>query len=387
MSAAGFLAASVPLRLASGGAVVAIPILAVAELDNVAIGGALVAASLAPAVLAAPIVGAALDRARHPKLLVIGAALVTVIAFAAVALLGILPLPVIAVLLVAAGFASPFYMGGLSSFVTDEIVNERRAYGFDSLAYNVAWVGGPAIVAAGALSGSPRLAMWLMAGAALVGAIGTLALRMPAHPSVGETAWRTIVTGARHLVVHRPLSVVMVSSTLAHFGAGALPIAAVALSLERTGTASDAALLVTAFAVGGLVGALAAIARPSERFAPEAVMGVGFAAVGFFTLVAVPDLGLGWTIAAIGLSGVFTASSNVAMLLLRKQQSPVGVRSQVFTIGAGLRSMSGAVGAAVAGILAGMPAGILIGGIGASWLLSAAVMLAYPRGTEPLPEG
>ncbi|MEO8095762.1 MAG: hypothetical protein ABI632_12650, partial [Pseudolysinimonas sp.] len=61
MSVAGYLATSIPLRVASAGSVVALPILAVQRLDNVALGGALVAASLAPAVIVAPLAGVALD--------------------------------------------------------------------------------------------------------------------------------------------------------------------------------------------------------------------------------------------------------------------------------------------------------------------------------------
>lgn len=386
VSAAGYLAATVPLRLAGAGAAVAIPLLAVSEYDDVALGGALVAASLAPAVVAAPLVGAVMDRVRHPRLLVMASGVVTFVAFGATALLGTVPIEVIFVLLVAAGAVSPFYMGGASSFVTDEIVDERRAFAYDSGSYNIGYVGGPAIVAVSAVGGSAVLAMWLMAGAALAGAIATLALRMPARPQAIESMWQTIAAGAKHLVGHRPLTVVIASSTLAYSGSGALPIAAVALSLERTGSAADAAIIVTAFAIGGLVGSVLAIVRPSERFSPEMVMGLGFAAIGAFTLVAVPNLGLGWTIAAIGLSGVFTASSNIAMLQLRKQQSPLGVRSQIFTIGAGLRTTAAAAGAAVAGLVAGLPAGILLAGIALSWLASGAIMLLYPRGTQPLPE-
>ena len=72
--------------------------------------------------------------------------------------------------------------------------------------------------------------------------------------------------------------------------------------------------------------------------------------------------------------------------MLRKQQSPLGMRSQVFTIGSGLRATSTAVGAAVAGALAGLDAGVLIAGVGIVWLLSAAIMLAYPRGAQELAE-
>jgi hypothetical protein len=386
VGALGYLSASIPLRLATAGSVVAIPILAVQELDDIAVGGALVAASLAPAIIAAPLVGAALDRARRPGWLVFAGASATVAGFSTSALLGIVPLPVIALLLVAAGAGAPFLLGGLSSFVTDEIPEERRAYAYDALSYNIASVAGPGIVAVAAVSGSNRLGMWLMAGAAAVGAVGALALRLRARPAATESVLRTIASGTRHLTLHRPIAVVTSAGTLATFGQGALPIAAVALSLERAGSAEEAAVIMTAFAIGGLAGALVAAVRPPKRFTPQLVMGGGFALIGVFTLLAVPSLGLGWTIVVIGLSGVFTASSNAAMLMLRKQQSPLGMRSQVFTIGSGLRATSTAVGAAVAGALAGLDAGVLIAGVGIVWLLSAAIMLAYPRGVEALAE-
>ena len=386
MSTFSYLATTVPIRLASAGSVVAIPILSVHEFHDVSIGGALVAASLAPAVLAAPVVGVALDRSRHPRLLIVIAAIVTFIGFGAVALLGILPLPLIAVLLVASGLAAPFMFGGLSSFVTDAIPGERRAYALDALSYTIASVAGPGVVALAGLTGIGRLGMLLMAAAALVGALGTIGLPMPPRPVPDVSVWGTISTGLRHLTFHRPLAVVMASGTLNALGGGALPIAAVALALERTGSAADGALIVTAFAIGGLLGGLFAAIRPSTRFTPQMVMGTGLAAIGVFTLVAIPDFGIGWTMAAIGLSGVFTASSNAAMLLLRKQQSPIGVRSQVFTIGSGLRATSGAAGAVIVGAIAGLPAGFLLAGIGIVWLLSAGLMLAYPRGAEPLPE-
>lgn len=386
MGAAGYLASSIPLRLASAGSAVALPILAVHELGDVAVGGALVAASLAPAVVAAPLAGVALDRARSPRLLVIAAAVATFAGFVAASLLGILPLPLIVLLLVVAGCAAPFYFGGLSSFVTGEIADERAAYAYDALSYNISSVAGPGIVAVAAVTGFSRLGMLLMAGAALAGALGAFALRMAPRPRAAETFLGTIAAGARHLTGHAPLRLVILSGGVSQFGAGALPIAAIALSLERAGSAAQGAVIVTAFAIGGLAGAVFSAIRPGSRFSPAFVMTAGFAAIGVLTLAAIPDLGLTWTIAVIGASGLFTASSSAAMLLLRKQQSPAGVRSQVFTIGSGLRAATGAAGAAVAGVVAGLDAGVLIAAIGIIWLLAAAVMLPFPRDAEPVAE-
>ena len=258
--------------------------------------------------------GAALDRARHPRRLVFAGAVATVAGFAAASLLGVMPLAVIAVLLVAAGIGAPFYIGGLSSFVTDEITGARtgartgeitgghaaeassydtKAYAYDALSYNFAAVAGPGVVAVAGLSGSVRLGMWLMAGSAAVGAAGALALRLRARPASTESVLQTVAAGARHLTLHRPLAVVTASGTVANLGSGALPIAAVALSLERAGSAEEAAIIVTAFAVGGLAGALVAAVRPPARFTPQLVMGGGFALIGAFTLLAVPSVGTG----------------------------------------------------------------------------------------------
>jgi MFS family permease len=383
LSAAGYLASATPLRLAMGGATVAIPILAVEELNDVALGGLLVAASLAPAVVAAPLVGAVLDRTRQPRTMMALAGAVAALGLTGGAMLGILPTALVALALSAAGAAGPFFMGGLSSFVTEEIRGERRAYALDALSYNLGSVGGPAIVAAATAIGSARIAMFAMAVAALVGVGGTLATRLRPRPAHDRSIWRTMGAGLRHIALHRPLAVVTTSGTISQLGGGALSVAAVVLALERVGDADDGAIVVSAFAIGGLLGALATAARPG-RLRPEVSMGLGFAVIGLLTLAAAIDWGFAWTVTLIGLSGLFTASSSAAMLLLRKQQSPAVLRSQVFTVGAGLRATAAAAGAALAASAAGLGGTALFLGIGAVWVLSGLLLVLYPRGAEAL---
>jgi MFS family permease len=381
MSAPGYFASATPLRLSMSGATVAIPILAVEELNDVALGGLLVAASLGPAVLAAPLVGAMLDRARHPRALVAAAGAVAAAGLTVGALLGILPTAIVALGLVAAGAAGPFFMGGLSSFVTEEIPDERRAYALDALSYNLGSVGGPALVAAATALGSGRHAMALMAVAALAGVAGTFATRLRPRPEPTRSMLSTMGAGLRHIALHRPLMLVTTSGTLSQLGGGALSIAAVVVAIERVGNAADGAIIVSAFAIGGLLGALATAARPG-RLRPELSMALGFAVIGLLTVAAAIDLGLVWTVALMGIAGLFTASSSAAMLLLRKQQSPASLRSQVFTVGAGLRATAAAAGAAVAGAAAGLGGTVLIVGIGLAWIASAVLLVWYPRGAE-----
>ena len=385
MGVASYLVAATPPRLAVGGITVALPVLAVEQLGDVAIGGLLAAAALGPSIIAAPIAGAMLDRSRRPGALVAGAGVAMAAAFTVAAFLGPVPAWVVAIAVVLAGTTTPFVFGGLSSFVTEGIPDERRAYAMDALSYNLGAVVGPAAVAAAAALGSARAATLIMAGSALLGALGTIPLRL--HPLAGArergSMLATIAAGFRHIATHRPLAVVTASGTLSQFGSGGLAIAAVALSVAHTGDPGEGAIIVTAFAIGGLLGALWISGHRSRRL-PELTMGAGFAATGVLTVLAGIDLGPTWVIVAIGASGLFTAPSAAAMLLIRKQQSPPALRSQVFTVGAGLRAAAAAAGAAVAGLAAGVGAETLIVAIGLVWIASGALLLAYPKGAPPI---
>jgi len=384
VSVANYLAAATPPRLAVGGITVAIPVLAVEQFGDVALGGLLAAAALGPSIVAAPIVGAVLDRSRRPGALVAGAGLVIAAAYAVAAFLGPVPAWAVAIVLATAGAATPFVFGGLSSFVTEGIPSERRAYAIDALAYNLGAVGGPAAVAAATALGSARLATLVMAAAALVGMVGTIPLGLrPAASAPHASMIGTIAAGFRHIATHRPLAIITASGTLSQFGAGGLAIAAVALAVARSGDPAEGAIIVTAFAIGGLLGALWNSAHPS-RLRPEVEMGLGFAATGVFTVVAAADLGPAWAAISIGVSGLFTAPSASAMLLIRKQQSPPTLRAQVFTVGAGLRAAASAAGAAVAGLAAGLGGQSLIVAIGVVWILSGAMLIAYPKHAPPI---
>lgn len=378
MSAMGYLVASVPVRMASAGTIVALPILAVEKMDNVAVGGLLVAAALGPSVLAAPLVGAVLDSSRHPARWIAASALVTAAAFAMAAFLGSIPLPAVFAVLVLAGAVSPFYMGGLSSFVAGAVPDIRRAYAYDALSYNIAAVGGPAIVALIALFLPAQLALAFLATAAALGPLTLRGVRLLRHtPCEGASLWQAISAGLKRIFSHRPLAVVTISSTFTQLGQGGLATTAVAISIERVGSASDGALIVTAFASGSLLGALMEAARPA-RGRPQMVMMAGFLATGLLTVAAAVDLGTVWPVVAIGLSGLFTASTYSAMLFLRNLHSPAHLKSQIFTVSAGFRASAAALGAALAGTAAGWGGTVTVTALGIIWVMSAALMSTYP---------
>jgi MFS family permease len=367
--------------MAMAGSAVAIPILAVQQLNDVGTGGALVAVSLGPSVLAAPLAGAALDGARRPALLVAASGVMTALAFAATAFLGQLPLPLVFACLAVAGAASPFYMGGLSSFVADVIPGSRRAFAFDALSYNVSAVAGPALVAIMAVFLPAGAALAVLSITAAAGAVSVAVIGLKPHAAPRVSPWEAVTAGLHRIFSHRPLAVVTAASTLTQLGQGGLAIAAVALSIERIGSPSEGALVVTSFAVGSLLGALWETVRPS-RARPHAVMMAGFLATGLLTVGAAVDIGTAWTVVAIGLSGVFTASTAAAMLFLRNHLSPPHLRSQIFTVGAGFRASASAGGAVLAASATGFGGALSLVVVGAVWVVSAALMAAYPRGVQ-----
>lgn len=375
-----YLAAAVPARLVGSGITVALPVLAVQQIDDIGVGGLLVAAGLAPSVLVAPFVGVLLDRAKRPGLLIAAASAITALALVGAAFLGPVPAPIVVVLLVLAGCLTPFPMGGLSSIAPDIIDDERRAYGQDALAYNIAGVAGPGLVAVLLTIAPAQTAVFVLAALAALGAAAALLITLRRADRANQPAGvlTSIATGVRYLIRHRPLAVVTASGTLSQLGAGALPIAALSLTLSRTGDSEAGAWLVTAFSVGALAGSLAAATFAGTRVSPQSVMLGGFLATGVFTLLVLPDWGMVPALIVIALSGFASAPATAAMLLLRKQQSPDSVRSQVFTVGAGLRATAAAVGVALAGAtLVGAETLFVL--IGVCWIASSALLFAYPR--------
>ena len=372
------LAASVPIRTAASGTQIAIPILVVQTTGDIGLGAALVALALVPGIVAAPLVGALLDRARRPRALMMIAAAGTAVAYGIAAAIGPVPVWLVAVALVISGALNPFGFGGLSSFVAPVGTDARRAYALDALSYNVGGVAGPALVAVLAPTLGPRAALVAMAAIALVSLVAYPLLPMEPRAAERKGLLHALTAGIVAMATHRPLAAVTLSGTVTEFGRGIMPIAAIGIALAATGDAAVSALIVAGFAVGALIGAALEPLR-RQALSAHATMGIGYALTGLATLAAALDFGIGWTIALVALSGLCTAAPTAAMLMLRRSDSPEDVVAQVFTVGAALRTAAAAGGTALAGALAGVEPLLLLAASGAVWVLGGAVMLAYPR--------
>jgi MFS family permease len=339
---------------------------------------------MVPHVVAAPVIGALADHARRRRLLYLvafagyGAALI-----ASVSLIGRATWPAVAVLIVGGCFG-PLLTGGLTSLL-GELAADRleRAFGLDAMTYGVAGIAGPALAAvlaglAGASWSLVALGLLAVAGGLLV---CTLPLPPPAErgrrPGFGATFAALGVLWRR-----RSLAAVTAGTMLNMVGVGALPVVA-ALLAARAGTPELTGLILSAGAVGGLVGALLITRWPIRRWPPERIMVVCLAGVSALLLVAAL-LPAGWAgLPVFALAGVLGAPQIVATFAVRDRESPPGMRTQIFALGGGLKVTSAAGGAAVAGLAVSAGPAVLLAGIAACQVLGAVAVLLIQRIPAP----
>ncbi|MFI5863518.1 MFS transporter [Streptomyces sp. NPDC051546] len=358
-----YLAAALAARFASEGMGMAVVLLALQRTGSAAHGAFVLTAWLAPHVLAAPLAGAAAARSRRPRLFHVGALAGFTTAVAALALLlGRAPTPVVLAVAVLGGSCGPMVTGGLSSLVAGLIPPgpaRDRAYGWDASTYNGAAVTAPAAVSLVAAFGSAGPAMGLLAASGALAA--ALAATLPyAEPGRGATPGAPRAgMGAGLAALWRvpQLRAITSATTLAFLGLGALTVTSVLLATSL-GSPGGGGVLMTAFALGALTGSLT-LGRittvPPGRLARWAMAATGVAlTVAAFT----PSLPL--AAVAFAAAGVCDGPLLTATLRIRSEFAPDGTRTQVFTLGAGLKVTAASTGAALVGLAADVRPWILV---------------------------
>ncbi|MEU2390901.1 MFS transporter [Streptomyces sp. NPDC007369] len=390
-----YLAAAVAARFASEGMSLAVVLLALERTGSAAYGAFVLTAWLAPHVLAAPLAGVAAGRSRRPRLFHVGALAGFTSAVAALAvLLGRAPLPVVLAAAVLGGSCGPMVTGGMSSLVAGLAPagpRRDRAYGWDASTYNAAAVTAPAVVGLVAAVGSaaPAMAVLALAGALAAALTATLPFggASPGGPGHTRAASPAAPVGSRAglgsglaaLWRVRELRAITSATTLAFAGLGCLTTTSVLLA-GRLGSPGAGGVLMTAFAVGALAGSLTlgrlAGAEPG-RLARWAMAGTGLAlgAAAFSPSVAAAAV-------LYAVAGVCDGPLLTATLRIRADHAPDAVRTQVFTLGAGLKMTAASAGAALVGLAADAPPQLLLSGVAALVLASALLhLLVAPRAT------
>ncbi|MBO8193429.1 MFS transporter [Streptomyces oryzae] len=379
-----YLATAFLARFADEGVGIALALLAVERTPghSPALGAYVLTAWLAPHALAAPLAGALAEQAGVRRLFH-GCALA--VFGAAIALLGLTlgraSLLLTLAVAVVGGSVGPVVTGGLSSLLALLLPAGQartRAFALDATTYNAAAVTAPAAVSATTAAVSASLATALLAASAGGAALLSTGLRQPTdrHPPVAPgpspnsnaSLWLRAVTIGFHALWRVPqLRAITLATCVAFLGVGALPVIGVLLAQQR-GEPGAGGLLMTAFAVGGLAGSLGT-ARWRRAPAPArlALLSLLMTASALAGAALAPQLAA--TVALFALAGLGDGPLLAATLRLRADHAPDGARAQVFTLGAGLKLTSAALGTALVGTLAHLPAGALT-------LLVAALHLA-----------
>jgi MFS family permease len=367
-------------RLADEGSRVALLLHVLAVGRGAAFGGLLVGALMVPHVLAAPLVGALADAVRRRRLLYVGGLLGYAVGFAGAALLAG-PAPVVAFgAAVFAGCCAPLLIGGLSSLL-NELAGDRlqRAFGLDATSYSLAGIVGPALAAVVAEGAGALWAIAALVVSCVVAAV--IVVTLPIPDRTGRPA-RQRRGGALAAIGRRPpLAAVTAASTVSQLGLGALPIVA---ALLATGLHDPAltGLVLSALAVGNLVSSLAYARLPLRRVRPEHVVVAAVAALAVpFALVPLAA-GRVVTLALFAVAGLIVGPLLASLLVVRDREAPPAVRTQIFTIGAGLRVTAASAGVALAGLATGLGVAVLLLAVAAVQLVAGglgAVLLSRGR--------
>lgn len=377
-----YLPASFLARVADEAMGVAAALLALERTGSAGQGAAVLAAWTAPHVLAAPVTGAVVARARRPGITYVAALSIFAAAIGGVAWgLDRLPLPAVLGIAAVGGCCGPLVTGGMSSLVASLTPADQhsRAYALDSATYTAATLAGPAVITAlaglwSAGTATASLAVTAAVAAVLIGLLRVPRFAQPAHPSGIGAALATGLTTIWH---NGPLRGITGATCLAFLGTGGLPIVAVLLA-ETWTRASDGGLLMTALGLGALVGALT-LTRWRPRLSPTALAGVCLVGLGVALALGAlsPNLPLGML--AFGVAGLFDGPLLSATLEARSQHSPEHARPQVFTMGAALKISAAAAGTALVGVAADASPVALLLVIGATQVAAFWALRLLPR--------
>ncbi|MEV4352422.1 MFS transporter [Actinoplanes sp. NPDC049596] len=386
-----YVGAAVCARLADEGARVSILLLALDRTGDEALGGLLIAALMVPHVLAAPVTGALADAARSRRLLYFLAFLGYAGALLAGAELIGHSTAASVVLLVLAGCCAPLLIGGLSSLLGDLAPGRlERAFGFDVMSYSIAGIAGPALAAVVADLAGASWSVTALVALVVAGALLVVSLPLPAGRSSAPSGERrrfrieSPLAGVVVMVRRPRLGAVTLGTIFSMLGVGALPLVA-ALLADEAGRSELTGLTLSAGAAGGLLTSLVLTRWPIRRWSPESVVAVSLAAtaVPFFLLTLLPP---GWAgLPLFAVAGALGVPVSVAVFAVRDQESPPEIRTQVFTLGAGVKVTAAATGAAVAGLAADAGIVALLVGIGVCQALGAVAVVLVGRVTPARP--
>jgi MFS family permease len=355
-------------RLADQSASIALVLLVIARTHNPRLAGLVVAAFTVPTLITGPVIGAYLDQLKAKRALFAANQVTLAAALTGVAVLaGHTPGAVLIGLGLLAGLTAPVLTGGFSSLVPLVVppARLRRANALDAASYNVAGLAGPALVAALAGAAGAGLALSAVAGIAALGLVLVLGAPMPTTPRPGpgtsgtgpadpsrRPLRATVADGLRLLRDVPLLRSTTIATTLSQLSQGLLPVTLPLLAVRLGHPVAAGAWLLTALSAGGLAGSLASGRLLAWRTAPVVLI-AATAACGVFLAGLAVAPGFGPALALAVVAGAADGPILAATLAVRQRTVPADRYAQTAATAASLKTGAYALGAAVAGLLAG----------------------------------
>jgi MFS family permease len=350
-------------RIAQAMLPVALVLLALTNFASPALAGAFTFLTVFPGLLAAPFVGALIDRfgkVASIRVDYVAGAVVT-------ALIATLPLaspdvvPLLLGLSVVLGVSQLFSDAGFRSLFVDLVPSHllERVNAVDSSGYQVALIAGPPIAATVfALAGAPMtfLAIAVAYGASAVFTIGLGETRHA--PAARQPLLRSAVEGIAYVWGNATLRGMAISVSVTGVALGIATIVVPVLIVEQL--RADEALVGVAFAVAGLCGVAGAVVigrldtRGHERMLIVAAHGVmTFAALLLLPATAAGVVaGMAWILVSMVVRGAGESAWDLGVFALRQRRTERHMHGRAFTISMALNYSGVPIGAALGGWLA-----------------------------------
>jgi MFS family permease len=318
--------------------------------------GATLAALTLPSIATGPLLGAWLDRGgRRLEAIRVDQAVSAASLALVVALAGEAPDAALPLVALAAGITFPLSTGGFSSLIPSYVEARLRvqANALEASSYNTAIVAGPAIAGVLATAFDPLAAVLTQLGLKLCALALALTLRphgrLPARPDI--TVLRITLEGFRLLAGSRRLLAATVAGSVSLAGRGLLSLAFPFFAVTELGEPEGfAGWLWAAFAAGSLLGAVGPLGIQARRRPHEIVVWAAGAA-GLVMLLWPLASSAAVALPLIAAGGFVYGPGLVATFSVRQEEAPAELQSQVFMTGAGLKTASFAIGAAISGPL------------------------------------
>jgi MFS family permease len=328
-------------------------IVAISTIASASSGSYVIASLTGAAAVGGPLLGAVIDRSPHPRRVFAGAITLLAIGLLAIdILLGHLPLVVIMIIALIAGFGYPALTGAWTAQLPRivEPARLRHALSFDASTYSIAAVAAPPIASALVVING-RAPLWLPIALLLLSLCLLPMVTLRAAPRTGASRSLThdLKEGSSALVRIPALRRTTIITVVGFAGTAPFFIAAPVIAQQLTGELGVTGVILGVFAGGGVLTALWCTRFPVKR--PDRAI---------ITLTILSAL----LLLAIGLSTtlplvlVFSFAMGAAespllssMFQVRNRESPAHVQSQVFTTSASLRMTSFALASALSGWL------------------------------------